>query len=321
MSEVKPCRVAFVGAGGMTAEHARAFAAVSGVELVGICNRTLSRAEPIADQHRIPVYTDDLEALFRTSKPDLVVMAVYETAIADIAEHILAHPVSLFMEKPVGLDLAEARTIHQQAKASGRNVWVGLNRRTLGSTQAALNDVAAHPGQRFIHVQDQQSLETARIIGHHPEVVRTWMYANSIHLVDYLTAFGRGKVADVTVLQPWDAANPGIVLAHVRFTSGDTGMYQATWNGPGPWSCAVSAPHRRWEMRPLEKAVFQNAGERTLNEVPAAEVDTAFKPGFRLQAEKVVGAWRGEVTGAATIDDALATTELVAKIYGLEGAQ
>ena len=36
-----------------------------------------------------------------------------------------------------------------------------------------------------------------------------------------------------------------------------------------------------------------------------------------MQAEKVLGAWRGENTGAATIDDALATTELVATIYDL----
>jgi hypothetical protein len=70
-------------------------------------------------------------------------------------------------------------------------------------------------------------------------------------------------------------------------------------------------------MRPLEKAIFQNAGERILNEVQATEADLQFKPGFRVQAEKVLDAWRGENTGAATIDDALATTELVAKIYGL----
>jgi len=77
------------------------------------------------------------------------------------------------------------------------------------------------------------------------------------------------------------------------------------------------APHRRWEMRPLEKAIFQNAGERSLNEVPLSEADKAFKPGFRLQAERVVGAWQGKETGAATIDDALKSTELVARIFGI----
>ena len=318
MSSAKPCRIAFAGAGGMVAEHARAFGSLPNVELVGIYNRTKAKAKVIADLHAIPCVSDDLEAMLSETMPDIVVMAVYEPAILELASRILAYPSALFMEKPIGLDLPEAQKLHRLAKESGRKVWVGLNRRTLGATQAALADLSKHPDPRFIFVQDQQSLETARAIGHSPVVVKNWMYANSIHLVDYLLTFGRGEVADIKVLQPWDERAPGVVLAHVSFASGDRGIYQAIWNGPGPWACVISAPHRRWELRPLEKAVFQNAGERTLNEVPASCDDLDYKPGFRLQAEKVVGAWCGDDTGAATIDDALVSTELLAKIYGLE---
>lgn len=315
MQDVRVCRVAFVGAGGMIAEHAKAFEGLPGVEFAGIYNRTRHKAAEIAARHGIADVFDDLDAMLDTVRPDLVVMAVYEPAIFEVASKILERPVALFMEKPIGLDLAEARKLHALAK--GRQVWVGLNRRTLGSTQAALSDLMENEGPRFIEVQDQQSLETARVIGHVDSVVENWMYANSIHLVDYLSAFGRGEVSAVTVLQPWNAENPGVVLAHVKFSSGDAGIYQGIWNGPGPWACTVSAPHRRWEMRPLEKAVFQNAGERSLNQVPVPAADTDFKPGFRLQAEKVIGAWQGRQTGAATMDDAMKSTELVAQIFGI----
>ena len=203
------------------------------------------------------------------------------------------------------------------AREKGRSVWVALNRRAFGSTRAALEDLRENPGPRFIHVQDQQSLETARVIGHAEPVVKNWMYANSIHLVDYLVTFGRGDIVSVNVLQPWNPDAPGVVVAHVSFSSGDAGIYQAIWNGPGPWSCTVSAPHRRWELRPLEKAVFQNAGERALNEVPAVAEDASFKPGFRQQAENVIRAWSGVESEAVTIDAALVSTELTAKIYGL----
>lgn len=317
MQDARICRVAFVGAGGMIAEHAKAFKGLECVEFAAICNRTKSKAQEIASRHGIDAVFDDLDEMLDTAKPDLVVMAVYEPAILEVASKILERPVALLMEKPIGLDLAEARTLHALVKQKQRQVWVGLNRRTLGSTQAALTDLAENGGARFIEVQDQQSLETARVIGHTESVVQNWMYANSIHLVDYLVAFGRGEVSEVEVLQPWNAEDPGVVLAHVRFTSGDTGIYQGIWNGPGPWACTVSAPHRRWEMRPLEKAVFQNAGERTLNDAAAAPADQGYKPGFRLQAERVLGAWRGQDTGAATIDDALQSTELVARIYGI----
>ena len=117
----------------------------------------------------------------------------------------MAHPWAILMEKPVGLDLADAEDIAAAAKAAKAKVFVGLNRRTLSSTQAVLADLADDPGPRFIHVQDQQSLDVARQIGHAPEVVDNWMYANSIHLVDYIPALGRGKIIDVTPVVRWNA--------------------------------------------------------------------------------------------------------------------
>lgn len=320
MTSAKSCRVGLIGGGPTILDHAKAFSAIPGVELVGICNRTRSKAEGIAAELSIPHVDDNIDNMIGQTRPDLLCMAVYEPAIFEVACRALAHPVALFMEKPIGLDLLEARKVHEAAKKFARRVWVGLNRRTIGSTQAALTDLTANPGPRFIHIQDQQSLATAQALGHAPEVVRNWMYANSIHLVDYLLAFGRGTIEEVIVLQPWDEHAPGVVVAHVAFSSGDKAIYQAVWNGPGRWACTVSAPHRRWELLPLEKASYQNLGERTFNEVAVPPDDVKFKPGFYLQGAKVIGAWRGEETGAVTIDDAMATTKLVARIYGLERA-
>lgn len=313
----KACRVAFVGGGSMTDEHAKAFSGLPGVELVGIYNRTPEKAQAIAQAHGIQAVYATLEAMLETARPDLVVLAVYETAILEIASRILQYPVALFMEKPVGLDLKEARLLQSLAREKGRSVWVALNRRAFGSTHAALRDLEENKGLRFIHVQDQQSLETARVIGHAEPVVTNWMYANSIHLVDYLVTFGRGEIVSVNVLQPWQPDAPGVVVAHVAFSSGDAALYQAIWNGPGPWACTISAPHRRWELRPLEKAVFQNAGERALHEAPPVAEDADYKPGFRRQAENVLRAWSGDESRAVTLDVALVSTELTATIYGL----
>ena len=316
-STLPACRIGFVGAGGITREHIRAFADVAGVEIVGLANRSQDKARALADEMGIADTYADVDALCDAATPDLVVMAVYEPAIRAVAERCLARDVALFMEKPIGLDLADARAVAAMAEARGRRVWVGLNRRALGSTRAVLADLADDPGPRFIHVQDQQSLETARAIGHAENVVANWMFANSIHMVDYLPALGRGAIEAVEVLAPFDAADPGVVLAKVAFSSGDLGLYEAIWNGPGPWACTVSTPRRRWEMRPLEKAVFQNAGERSLNPVEPDPADASFKPGFRVQAERVVRAWAGEADDVPTIADALASTELVARIYGV----
>lgn len=316
---MKTCRVAFVGAGGMIREHARAFRDVPGVEIAGITNRTRSKAETLAVELGIPAAYDTVAEMHAATQADLVVMAVYEPAIRETAEACFAHDWAVLMEKPIGLDAAEARVVAAAAERSGRRVWVGLNRRTLSSTQAVLADLGTYPGQRYIRVQDQQSLETARAIGHTQAVIDNWMFANSIHLVDYLLTFGRGAVTGVERLVHFDPERPGLVVAKVAFDSGDIGIYEGLWHAPGPWACSVTTARRRWELRPLERATFQNAGERSLNPVDLNAFDETYKPGFRLQAERVVAAWRGEASQAATIKDALDATELVARIYQPEG--
>ncbi|MBX9845851.1 MAG: Gfo/Idh/MocA family oxidoreductase [Xanthobacteraceae bacterium] len=297
----------------MAPEHIKAFADVPGVSIVGIWNRTCDKAAALAKQFNIPVVARDIADLHAQTKADLAVVAVYETAINPVMKQALTQPWAILMEKPVGLDLADAEDIAKAAK--GRKVYVGLNRRTLSSTNAVLDDLDSDPAPRFIHVQDQQSLQTARDIGHAEPVVRNWMYANSIHLVDYLRIFGRGEIVEVMPLMRWRPDEPGVVLTKVAFASGDVGLYEGIWNGPGPWACTVSTPRRRWELRPLEKAIFQNAGERKLNPVEPDAWDTDFKPGFRRQAERVVEAVRGRTGAAVPLADAVKTMRLIHDIF------
>ena len=69
-------------------------------------------------------------------------------------------------------------------------------------------------------------------------------------------------------------------------------------------------------MRPLEQAVFQNRGERTLRSVDVHSWDKTFKAGFRRQAELAVNAALGAATPSLpTIDDGLQTMRLIAKIF------
>jgi predicted dehydrogenase len=312
----RPLRVAIVGAGAMAREHIKTFQDLPGVSVAGICNRTRAKAQTLAEELSIPLVAESIDDLYAKTRADLAIVAVYETGIKPVMQQVLAQPWAIFMEKPVGVDLAEGEEIAAADNSvdRSREIYVGLNRRFLSSTQAMLADLATDAEPRFIHVQDQQSLDAARQIGHSEIVVRNWMYTNSIHLIDYFSMLGRGDVAQVDRIVPWKASKPGIVLAKIAFTSGDIGLYEGTWNGPGPWACSVSTARRRWEMRPLEVARYQNAGERTLNEVSAHAWDRIFKPGFRLQAQCVAAAVRGE-GDAVVLDDALRTMRLIAAIF------
>lgn len=309
-------KVAFVGAGYMAREHIKAYQDIAGVSLAGICNRTREKAEALAQEYGIAHVCDDIDDLYAKTGADLVIIAVYETAMLDSALAAMKHPWALFLEKPPGYTPEIAARIAQAAKNHSAPVMVGLNRRYLSSTRAALDSLNKHDGTRVITIFDQQSLATAKQFNHHPDVIKHWMYANSIHLLDYAIAFGRGEVGEVSVLDPWNPENPQVTRALIRFSSGDSAFYQCLWNGPGPWAVSVATDAIRWDMRPLEKATFQMRGEYKLNESPVHEWDTAFKPGLRLQAEAALAATRGEPSDIPGMDEAMKTMRLIESVYG-----
>ncbi len=317
MSSIFPVTVSIIGAGNMAPEHIRAFQDVPGVTVAGIHSRTRARAEALAAEFSIPLVCDSVTELQQRTQADLVVVTVFEMAMREVATECCQYPWAVLLEKPPGMNLAEASEIQQAAEAHGCRVLVGLNRRFLSSTQTVLDDLAARSGRRYIHVQDQQSLQLAQSLNHPQKVVDHWMYANSIHLVDYLPALGRGEVEQVDVIEPWDPNQPGVVLAKVKFSSGDLGLYEGIWDGPGPWACTVVSPEVRWELRPLEKASFQLAGERRLQSVEPNEADSRFKPGFRLQADHAVRYVRGEPSQSPTLTAALRTMSLISQIYSV----
>lgn len=316
MNVTTECRVAFVGAGSMAREHIRAFADVPGVVLSGIQSRTKARAEALAAELGVGLVCDSIEELHERTHAHLVVVSVPELSANDVSRRCFAFPWTALLEKPAGYDLADAEAIAAAARAAERRVFVALNRRLYSSTQAAVDDLAMREEPRYVRVQDQQDQAAVLAAGQPALVVKNWMYANSVHTIDYLRVLGRGRVSQVTPIVRWDPERPGVVLCDVRFESGDIGLYEGVWNGPGPWAVTVSTPSRRWEMRPLEQAVFQNRGERVLNPIDVHPRDKAFKAGFRRQAELAVDAAVGQGgAGLATLDDALETMRLVSRIF------
>jgi predicted dehydrogenase len=315
MEQSQACKVAIVGAGSMAREHIRAFSDVPGVKIAGITSRTRAKAEALAAEFKIPNVCDSVDELYERTKAELVVVTVFELAMQPVSHACFKHPWAALLEKPAGYTVAIAESIAADAREKGRKAFVALNRRFYSSTREGLRRLSEIQGRRYIRVQDQQDLAVARQIGHPDAVVQNWMYANSIHLVDYLNVFGRGKVTGVNVLSRFNPAKPGLVLAEIGFESGDAGLYEGLWDGPGPWAVSVATPAERHEFRPLEQGNYQLRGTRALNPFEIHPRDTAFKAGFRLQAELAVQSALGRATDLPTLEDGLESMRLVQKIF------
>jgi predicted dehydrogenase len=312
-------RVAVIGAGYMAREHIRAFLDIARVKVVGIHSRPSARAEDLAAEFDLTEVCNSIAELYDRTQAHLVIVAVPELSTNQVSRECFEFPWAVLIEKPAGYNFADAEAIETTASAKNRLAFVAFNRRHYSSTLSVIDDLAQQPGRRFIHVQDQEDQVRALQAGQPERVVENWMYANSIHLIDYFLIMGRGNICCVESIIPWKPNQTGsqYVVAKISYDSGDIGLYEGIWNGPGPWAVTVNTVGKRWEMRPLEQAAFQVAGQRTLEVVESHVWDTQFKPGLRRQAELVIEATLGNANNLATLRDSLKTMRLTRDIFGL----
>lgn len=308
-------KVCIIGAGSMAEEHIKAFRDITGLQIVGIYSRTPERAHQLAAKYEISDVYTSIESLYEKTKAALVIIAVSELSTKDVCLEAFNYPWVCLVEKPAGYNLENAESIAEVAKAKNRRVFVALNRRLYSSTQIALNDIETSNAPRLIHVYDQQDIISAKKAGRTQQILDNWMFANSIHLIDYFTILGRGEIASITHMIGWNPSDPGFVIAKILFSSGDIGIYEAVWNCPGPWAVTITTQEKRWELRPLEKAIVQVYPSRQQESILPNHWDIQFKPGFRQQAEEAIKAVKGEQCKLATIQEALESMKLVAKIY------
>lgn len=304
-----------IGAGNMAKEHLKAFSDIADVSVVGIFSRSKQKCHEIIKQHSGIQVCNSISDLYKQTKPQLVVIAVSELSTESVCMEAFKYPWTCLIEKPVGYNLEITSKILEAAKRYKTNAYVALNRRHYSSSVKVLEQLAESSQNRVVHVNDQESPRAAFDSGQPALIVENWMYANSIHLIDYFTFLCRGSVISIDHSVPWNPKHPFYVCAQLTYDSGDIGIYEAFWNAPAPWSVIINTPTKRWELRPLESAFLQNNGSRKQEEIELNPWDKEFKPGLRAQAEEAIKAVKGIANNLPTLDQFFRSMELTKKIY------
>ena len=116
-------KVACVGAGYFSQFHYDAWSRIDGVEVVGACDLDLARAEATG----APAF-DDLEQMLSVTAPNLLDIILPPPAHAKMIRAALAAGIKwIICQKPFCLDLDEARTITEEARAAGAHLVVHEN--------------------------------------------------------------------------------------------------------------------------------------------------------------------------------------------------
>jgi predicted dehydrogenase len=130
---MKELRVGFLGTGGIAEKHAASLAALPGVRIVGLCNRSLPRAEAFAAKlaPEARCFTD-FGAMLGVAAMDVLYVCLPPGAHGGQEEEAAAQGIHLFLEKPIALGIERAESIAAAVRQSGVKCQVGHHMRHTG---------------------------------------------------------------------------------------------------------------------------------------------------------------------------------------------
>ena len=115
-------RVGVAGVGYLGRFHARIYAAMPDVELVGVADSDERVAREVAEQHGCRAYTDARELIGSVDAISIVVPTIYH---GDVARPFLEKGVHMLMEKPIAPTYEESRVLVELAERAGVIFQVG----------------------------------------------------------------------------------------------------------------------------------------------------------------------------------------------------
>ncbi len=125
-------RVAILGCGGMSGEHAKRFAKNPDVEIVGLCDVSTDVVEKYIERNLSnyspkPAVFSDAAQMYSETKPDAVTIVTPHTMHFDHGMQALEAGCHVLMEKPMVTDSSQAHALKEAVEKAGKIFVVGYN--------------------------------------------------------------------------------------------------------------------------------------------------------------------------------------------------
>jgi len=117
-------RAGVVGAGAMGRHHARVYAELEGIELVGVADPDERRRTQAAGRAGARAY-DSYQRLFEEAKLDVVSVAVPTSLHHEVVTSAFEHGIHVLVEKPIAGTVADAMDLIKRRETNGLTLAVG----------------------------------------------------------------------------------------------------------------------------------------------------------------------------------------------------
>jgi virulence factor len=311
-------RVAMIGAGSMAnTVHYPSLASFGDVEFAGICDLDAERLQQTADKYGIERRFCDYREMIEKTAPDAVYAVGQPNFMYPIWTWCLEHKLNLFIEKPLGLSLHQARALAYLAERNGCITQVGFQRRTCPMV-VRLREECLKRGPitqgvvRFYKFGPSPHLGAA-----------DHMFDDGVHVIDTLRWICGGEATRIhAVGKRIGTPDLNYFSALVEFDNGATGMLMMTW----------STGRRVFDVEMHAPGVYAQAeheGKGYLyadNNYQGVEYDTRQVAdsdqlyvfgGFQAKDREFIDAVKGGPQPGSHFGDAVKTIEIAERVLGM----
>jgi virulence factor len=218
-------RVAMIGAGSMAnTVHYPSLASFNDVEIAAICDLDQERLAATADKYGVRARYSDYRRMVEETAPDAVYVIGQPHIMYDIWIWCLERGLNLYIEKPMGLTIHQARSLADMAEKKGCVTQVSFQRRTCPMVVMLRNECLKRgPITHAVCTFYKCSMEPM-------SGARDHMMDDGVHAIDTLRWMCGGEVVAVeSVCRRVLVPDINFIVAMLHFDNGATGIMMNSW--------------------------------------------------------------------------------------------
>jgi len=218
-------QVAMIGAGGMAnAVHYPSLASFDDVEIAAICDIDENRLNNTADKYCVEKRYKDYRQMVDDVAPDAVYVIGQPHIMYDIWIWCLQQGLNLYIEKPMGLSIHQARSLAHLAEKNGCITQVSFQRRSTPMV-VKLREECLKRGP-IVHAVSTFYKSDGPSLG-----ARDRMMDDGVHAIDTLRWMCGGEAIEIhSIAKRVGVPDLNFFMALVQFDTGATGVLQCSWS-------------------------------------------------------------------------------------------
>jgi len=218
-------QVAMIGAGGMAnAVHYPSLASFDDIEIAAICDIDENRLNNTADKYCVEKRYNDYRKMVDDVAPDAVYVIGQPHIMYDIWTWCLQQGLNLYIEKPMGLSIHQARSLAYLAEKNGCITQVSFQRRSTPMV-VKLHEECLKRGP-IVHAVSTFYKSDGPSLG-----ARDRMMDDGVHAIDTLRWMCGGEAIEVhSIAKRVGVPDLNFFMALVQFDTGATGILQCSWS-------------------------------------------------------------------------------------------